>query len=373
MAPCTVSPRISHPFSCPHSPATSSSNLQGVKAQRVAPAFSHTNAFWSWGTKLHYTTRSCAIFVVPLPKPKAAHLPSKPLVLRPQISGHSKCAFKPLSSAHKQNLLSGAARPPTSDAARQASAEAHARLEKRSEGTSVRESEPAPGVGSAAGSDKQVKSCNICRYSKPLVDFEKTVSSEDERTEACRACLAVLRAMRPGSRVSPSWNLKLTPEEAWERAKSCTKCRLVKELRDFAVGPQFKDGTRYHCRSCDSRDSRARPAKLPVGTPQQCGKCNEVKPATEYYLNGKRPTGLNSICKPCFLEYQRVHMARLKASKKVPRRKKLCTACGQTKSVSEFGKNSRSSDGLLFRCKPCASAYNKRSRRSKYIVDDASP
>ena len=106
MAPTTVSPQISHPLdSRPYSPATSSSNLQAVIAQKVAPASSQINAFRSWGTK-HYTTKSCAIAAVPLPKPEAAYLPNRSLFLHSLLFGHSKCALKPLSSAHKQNLSS---------------------------------------------------------------------------------------------------------------------------------------------------------------------------------------------------------------------------------------------------------------------------
>jgi hypothetical protein len=220
----------------------------------VALGFSHIDAFRSWGAK-HYTMKSCANAVGPLPQPKAANVPSKTLVLRLQLPGQSKYAFKPLDSPHKRDAFvrAIAAGPPASDGARQLWAKAHTGFEKRSNGINGPKHEPALGVGNGADPDKQVKTCNICKYSKPLVDFEKTITSEDERTEACRACMAVLKAMRPGSRILPSWHLKLTPEEAWERAKICTKCGLVKELRDFGWGTGCKDGILPHCRSCISR------------------------------------------------------------------------------------------------------------------------
>jgi hypothetical protein len=146
-----------------------------------------------------------------------------------------------------------------------------------------------------------------------LVDFEKAISSEDERTEACRACMAVLKAMRPESGFFPSWHLKLTPEQAWDRAKSCTKCGLVKELRDFARRANLKDGISSQCRSCCSKKYGARPVRALVDTPQQCSKCNEVKPATEYYISKRSLTGLDNTCKPCKLEYQGVCNVSLKA------------------------------------------------------------
>jgi hypothetical protein len=369
-----VSPQISHPLdSCPYSSATPSAKLQAVNAQEVAPALSHIDAFRSWGTK-HYTMKGCPITVGQLIHPKVGYPPSKGLVLRPgpQFPGHSKYAFKP---SHKRNAFvrAIAAGPLSSDGARQERAEALARMEKRSEGTGACESEPTLGVGSVARSDKQVKQCSICEYSKPLEDFVKTVSSKDERTEACRACMAVLRAMRPGSRIFPLWHLKLTPKEAWERAKSCKNCGLVKELRDFARDAKCKDEIGHHCRSCVSRNSGAQPTRVPLDTPQQCSRCNEVKPASEYHINKKRPTGLHSMCKPCKSEYQRVRSVSWKASEKVPRHQKVCTACGQTKTVSEFHKRRISSDGFSYHCKSCKGAYYKQSPRSKYIADDASP
>jgi hypothetical protein len=360
MAPSTVSPRMSLSFdSRPYS-------LQAVKAQKVAPASSHIDAIRSRETK-QYTIKSCGIAEGQLPHPCcfSAKQRSCPAAA---VSPPLKVCLQTLEQAECVRA-SNCSRASVIRWGRQERAEALARMEKRSEGTSVRESELTPGVESVAKSDKQVKSCNICKYSKPLVDFEKMVTSADKRTEACRACLAVLKSMRPGSRTFPSWHLKLTPEEAWERAKSCSKCGLVKEFRDFARGAAYKDVIVYQCRSCASRNSGAQPARVPVDIPHQCSRCKEVKPATEYYRSKKSPTGLDSVCKPCKLENQRVWNVGLKASEKVPRHEKVCTACGQTKSVSEFYKRRNSNDGFSFHCKSCRSAYYKQSPRSKYMTE----
>ena len=39
---------------------------------------------------------------------------------------------------------------------------------------------------------------------------------------------------------------------------------------------------------------------------------------------------------------------------------KLCNSCGNTKSISEFGKRTASKDGLSPKCKLCASHYDKK-------------
>jgi hypothetical protein len=293
--------------------------------------------------------QSCAANAVgPLPQPKAANVPCNTLVLRLQLPGQSKSAFKALSSRSFVRAI--AAEPPASDGARQERAKAHAGFEKRSKGISGPKSEPAPDVGNVADPDKQVKTCSVCAYSKPLVDFEKTITFADERAEACRACVAALKAGRPGSKMYQSWVLRLTPEEAWERAKICTKCSLVKELRDFGWDANLKNGILPHCRSCISRKNGARPARAPVDTPQQCSKCNKVKPASEYHLDRKCSTGLDRLCKRCKSERQsenrKNRFAGLKESKHIPRHKKVCTGCGQAQSVSEFYKTPMHIDGL---------------------------
>jgi hypothetical protein len=185
----------------------------------------------------------------------------------------------------------------------------------------------------------------------------------DERTETCRACLAALKATRPGSR-NAAVHLKLTPEEAWERARICTKCNSLKEIRDFAQNLLTKDGTAL-CRSCISykyKQSRVRAPMLPVDSPQQCKQCNELKPATEYYRSMTSPSGLHGLFKPCYRRRGKDrHLSLVKAKVFVQRQEKLCTTCKRTKPVSAFHKNwSKSIDGLDNMCKDCSRANSKR-------------
>jgi hypothetical protein len=42
--------------------------------------------------------------------------------------------------------------------------------------------------------------------------------------------------------------------------------------------------------------------------------------------------------------------------------KKLCSACGLHKEVSEFHKQSDSADGLKYYCKPCSKEYSQKRR-----------
>jgi hypothetical protein len=217
-------------------------------------------------------------------------------------------------------------------------------------------------VDGASGS-RPLKLCTECNYHKRLRDFEETVSSIDGRTDHCRACLATLRARRSGRALVKLYHLALTVDEAWENAKTCSRCFELKEIRSF--GRQL-DRTRSYCRSCESEGDSARPARKPVDTPQQCKHCGVVKPANKFRGMLASRTGCSYLCRACHTMYHReLRKQRIASMVVIQRIKKLCTACGQNKLASEYFKSRTKSDGLAQICKECKLAYNKEWRKSK--------
>jgi hypothetical protein len=220
-----------------------------------------------------------------------------------------------------------------------------------------------------------VKKCTKCQYPKLLVDFKETEVTVDKRQDVCRACMATISAMWNGKELH---HLRLTPAEAWSRAKACAWCKISKEIREFAYRRGAKDRTDRWCRSCRSMHDKARPAKLPVDIPQRCKRCHEVKPASEFRVSPKAPNGLHPNCKGCALVLERERCARLKEiSKQLPEKQsKVCTACGELRKASAFYKLSRSSDNLSCMCKPCRSARDKevyQARKERGAVEAPSP
>jgi hypothetical protein len=49
---------------------------------------------------------------------------------------------------------------------------------------------------------------------------------------------------------------------------------------------------------------------------------------------------------------------------------KICCRCGETKSLTEFGKDSRRKDGLKSFCKKCHNTYNKKYPRPSTYAHD---
>jgi hypothetical protein len=161
-------------------------------------------------------------------------------------------------------------------------------------------------------------------------------------------------------------HLRLTPEEAWQKAKTCSKCRVQKEIHDFSH-KGTKDRTLSHCRSCGSIYNRARPAKKRVDTPRRCSICHELKPARAFNSNSKHLDGLSHECKDCQKKFNNERNARLRdLPLELPERQmKVCTKCCKVRKAADFSKDSQKRDGLNSLCRPCIRARNQARKERK--------
>lgn len=89
-------------------------------------------------------------------------------------------------------------------------------------------------------------------------------------------------------------------------SKACTKCGEEKPAAQFYI-QRYKTGVRERlhswCKECSRAAGRAAksPEYPPVGADEvlRCSKCRELKPATEYTVDGRKTTGRRSQCKIC--------------------------------------------------------------------------
>lgn len=208
------------------------------------------------------------------------------------------------------------------------------------------------GPETAFGSwEAPLQECTVCQRSKFLVDFEKTVTTVEKRTEFCRACLATHRAMRMGR---PLHHLSLSVDAAWDKGKACLRCGHLKEIRDYARNNIKADGFEIYCRACICEKRAARIELPPVDAPQQCRACGQAKAASEFYANKGNSTGLGTICKRCGIKSTLKYRAKIGAATSLPRDKKVCSNCGESKNVAEFYRAPGSIDGYGGLCKNCA-------------------
>jgi hypothetical protein len=225
-------------------------------------------------------------------------------------------------------------------------------------------------VQNAGSAGPQRKTFIECKQSKRVGNFARVKSSEDKRSDACRACLAALRKRRLGRDLD---HLQLTVEEAWKRAKICRICNERKEARDFPVDSRTKDGLSSRCRGCKARLDEKSPNRAAEDIPQRCRRCWKVKLACEFYPNRKARNGLDSLCKSCST-LQRAHYRNQCSSVYIQRQTKLCTGCGITKQTSEFSVCRSTIDNLKNVCKKCAVDFERQrvARRHKKRTLEAS-
>lgn len=106
---------------------------------------------------------------------------------------------------------------------------------------------------------------------------------------------------------------------------------------------------------------------------KRCRDCGKVKPATEFWRRKQSPDGLALYCRECFgLRNAASYRGGLAVAGKkarpyrrysaVPAGTQYCANCGQTKPLSEFGRNSAKKSGRANYCKPC---HNKVMAENK--------
>jgi hypothetical protein len=119
-----------------------------------------------------------------------------------------------------------------------------------------------------------------------------------------------------------------------------------------------------------------------------CSRCGVEKTVAEYHKSRRNSLGVNHRCKICMIDYkreweashpdpavrkahksalQRARVARLPdISVGIPLdTPRMCTACGQTKTVNDFQKDKKGTLGRGSKCKACQSAYQKSWREQK--------
>jgi len=100
-----------------------------------------------------------------------------------------------------------------------------------------------------------------------------------------------------------------------------------------------------------------------TGKLHSCWKCNKTKPASEFYRDKARSTGITSACKVC---HQRDMQKRRELNKKSYSGptvlSKKCNGCKKILGADKFRARPEHPDGLACRCKDC---YRSQSRAER--------
>jgi hypothetical protein len=163
------------------------------------------------------------------------------------------------------------------------------------------------------------------------------------------------------------------------KLKRCTKCRNWKELSEFCRDSARKDGLRIYCKSCNKTYALKRYEKIKKSIrdylryedrhrvirglkEKLCSRCKQWKYYSDFHKNSRTKDGLSFRCKECkskCTEHKQKNERKYLRCEDRHRivngiKQKLCTKCGKWKAENEFSKNRSSKDGLNSSCKECS-------------------
>ena len=84
--------------------------------------------------------------------------------------------------------------------------------------------------------------------------------------------------------------------------KTCTKCKVEKDLGEFYKHKGRKDGLQDECKSCVSEYKatlKYRTDLKILAVPKECTTCGVLKPVAAYSKNPQKNDGLQAECKEC--------------------------------------------------------------------------
>ena len=129
--------------------------------------------------------------------------------------------------------------------------------------------------------------------------------------------------------------------------KTCSKCKVEKDVGEFSRDKHRRDGLRSWCKACRNSISFEPQTE---GT-KTCRGCGECKGLAEFHRCKRNRDGLHSRCKACDAAYKNSLSFEPQTEGT-----KTCSTCGECKGLVFFCRDKRSPDGLSLRCKACRAA-----------------
>lgn len=154
--------------------------------------------------------------------------------------------------------------------------------------------------------------------------------------------------------------------------KVCIKCKINKSKDDFMDFVNAADGKFYWCNSCvdQYKEILNKQTNPIINGMKMCSCCNEYLPLINFHNNKSSSDGYKSICRACGNKTVRIFNENIKIlidkyyKEIVPFGYRKCFVCKETKPITEFGKYSKSYDGINTRCKSCK-REDKKLRKNK--------
>ena len=210
------------------------------------------------------------------------------------------------------------------------------------------------------------KKCNKCGLVKPTDQFNKAPDRKGGLHCYCRKCLNTQAKRWRLERIER--NIK-TVVPLFVKEKLCSICKTTKPAEDFYHNRQIKDGLDVSCRECkkESRTKRLIKNKqaniqIDFNKTKICSKCGETKTLDCFFRSAIKNDGVCSYCKECANKIERKCLAKNRERNLATgfvEKQLTCFKCKQTKSSRLFNRDITTKSGFTGECKSCHSFTNR--------------
>jgi 5-methylcytosine-specific restriction endonuclease McrA len=213
--------------------------------------------------------------------------------------------------------------------------------------------------------------CSLCSTFKPEENF-RFVKAKKKLNSLCIDCFRKLNRERYIKNGYAGSGQK-QKEMAWASRKrgdlwACTKCGVEKTLDQYNEMKSKYGTAPSHCKACYAEfNKKASDARRPILAAEaakrkaqrmaarqsellKCEKCGEIKPRSEWPLEGGLGTRVLKYC--CSIR-QRSYAD---VDHDISTQTKECSSCKLRKPFSDFSPHKQGIDGRQKTCKPCRSA-----------------
>lgn len=151
--------------------------------------------------------------------------------------------------------------------------------------------------------------------------------------------------------------------------KICKDCGELKALDMYYTAKSCSDGHVGICKTCRNNQIKLRRTEIKVKTQfkvpkgkRLCKLCKETKQLTDYGISYNHKSGRNIVCKACLCQQRKDKVVRQTKGIDVYLVTRKCTSCGKTKTLSAFSKQSAGLYGRNSRCKTCDKEYYEKTK-----------
>jgi len=155
------------------------------------------------------------------------------------------------------------------------------------------------------------KTCSTCKVLKNINDFHKTKYGSDGYKTECKDCRKKYARKK---QLEKGCNVRIDRSLETNSLKFCTKCNMLQKKQEFKHSSWCLNCRKKYHQKKYNYSNRFIP--VITETHKQCGECKEMVELNNFSPSTKGRLKLSSYCKPCASLYQLKYLSKEKRREK---------------------------------------------------------